>query len=819
MSTTHRRSNPGSHPSRLSQAIQGVLLASALTASVAAHGEETTNRKSYHISGGSLGQALSQFARDAGILFTGESTLTDGKTSKGLDGEYSVEEGFRKLLAGSGLTYRISADNSVALKVAESGSDGATMPAVTVTGKAVYDDRSSDYNRTKTALATKTDTPLMETPMSVQVVPQQVLKDQQAIRMEDALKNVSGVVTGYGFGALEDTFIIRGFENSTNSWSLTEVYRDGALVVEGLFSLADVESVEVLKGPAAMLYGRLQPGGLINVTTKRPQKQAAYSIEQQFGSFDTYRTTTSATGALSSDGNLTYRVDFEYLDKDSFRDFAFNQQTFLSPKLSWQIGDKTRIDLDYVHFDQDAFTDWGLPVLGKRVAPVPIGRSFQEPGNNYFNRFDGGGLTLNHSFNDAWQFQGKFFKYSETYGGPDHSPGALNAATGLMARSFYDEVHKFDSIFGMANLTGKFATSGLDHTLLLGWDYFDSGFNEDGVSLSGANGIAAINIYDPIYGQGVQNAAGRAINSSYQIEDGWYGFYLQDQIKFAKDWHLLLGFRHDDAESSQSFVANRSDYLKDSDGEFSPRFGLLYHPLDWLSVYGSYVEGYHHSNIGRSNSTTNLLPEKSHQFEAGLKGEWWDGKLTSTVTFYDLTKENVTVPDQNPLLALQGYVEQLGAARSRGAEFDLSGQLSEDWRVIASYAFTDARITRDQGYSGATLTSGNQGNRLPNVPEYSGSFWVQHDFNELGWRGLSGGIGVYYAGEREGNRTNSFQLPGYARLDSMLRYSRKIADTKLSVQFNAQNLTDEEYFVAARNARSVTPAVPLNFVGSVRLEF
>ncbi|WP_445367185.1 TonB-dependent receptor plug domain-containing protein [Methylomonas sp. BW4-1] len=248
MSITHRRSNPGFRSPRLSQAIQGILLASALTASVAAHGEETTNRKSYHISGGSLGQALSQFARDAGILFTGESTLTDGKTSKGLDGEYTVEEGFRKLLAGSGLTYTITADNAVAIKVAESGSDAATtLPVVRVVGQAVYDSTdpyNQSYNRTSASAATKTDTPLMQTPMSVQVVPKALMNDQQDIRIEDALtKNVSGVQRAINDSDLYENFTIRRFSTQSN------IYRNGLRRALSFTDPANIEQLEVLKRP------------------------------------------------------------------------------------------------------------------------------------------------------------------------------------------------------------------------------------------------------------------------------------------------------------------------------------------------------------------------------------------------------------------------------------------------------------------------------------------------------------------------------------------------------------------------------------------
>ncbi len=787
------------------------------------------------IPAGRLATALNRLVDESGLQIVYDARLTEGLQSRRVSGRYTPEGALRELLADTDLDYRVRERGTVILERAAQASpppeplaqatpppepeeEVVTLPAITVTASP-YDDTS--YNVLDASTATKTDTPIMETPVSIQVVPRAVIEDQQAIRLEDALKNVSGVVTGFGFGGLEDTFIIRGFENSTNSWNVTEVYRDGALVVEGLFSLADVERVEVLKGPAAMLYGRLQPGGLINVVTKRPQSQAGYSLEQQFGSFDTYRTTLNATGPVTGDGSLAYRVDFEYLDQDSFRDFAFNEQVFVSPKLTWRISDRTQIDAEYVYFDQDSIVDGGLPVIGNRVANIPRERFLQEPTDRYSNEFQGGGLALTHSVTDNWKFQGKFFKYAATYATDSQvSPTSLDEATGILTRNVFDSEHVYDSIFGMANLTGKFSTWALDHTLLFGADYYDSGFDEDGVFLSAADGVAPINIFNPIYGQGVLTSAGVPNNSSFHIEDSWYGIYIQDQIRFGEQWHLLVGGRYDDASSSQSFTADRSDFAEDSDSEFTPRVGLLYHPVQWLSLYGSYVEGYHHANIGRTTDGTDLEPERSRQYEAGVKGEWWDGRLTSTLTYYHLTKRDITVGHPDPALAVQGFVEQTGEARSRGIEFDVHGQLSDDWSLIGSYGYTDVVVTEDQGLDAfGNLTSGNKGHRLQNVPRHAGSLWIQHKFLEFGWPGLSAGFGVFLASEREGDLANSFQLPGYARLDAALKYSQKVGSSKLTVQFNVNNLLDEDYFVAADDRTSVTPAEPLTFLGSIRLEF
>ncbi len=407
MSNTHRRCSPGSHPSRLSQAIQGILLASALTASVAAHGEETTNRKSYHISGGSLGQALSQFARDAGILFTGESTLTDGKTSKGLDGEYTVEEGFRKLLAGSGLTYTIADDNSVAIKVAETGSDAAsTLPAVKVLGKAAYDlndPYNTDYNRTQSSTATKTDTPIMQTPMSVKVVPQQVLKDQQAVTMDQALRNVSGVVNGSG---IDKQFFVRGFD----VWNY---YRDGYPFANNAYhteEMANVDRVEVLKGPGSILYGRAEPGGIINFVTKQPLDTPYYSLRQQFGSYDHYRTDIDATGPLTKNKDLAYRVNFAYQTNDSIANYAGQERVFAAPMLRWNISDKTvsTFKLEYSDIKTKAAPQLLLNANGQQVPYQSRRLNLSEPWAYTNDQYVLFSMNTAHQFNENWSLRHRF---------------------------------------------------------------------------------------------------------------------------------------------------------------------------------------------------------------------------------------------------------------------------------------------------------------------------------------------------------------------------------------------------------------------------
>jgi iron complex outermembrane receptor protein len=818
MSNTHRRCNPGSRPSRLSQAIQGILLASALTASVAAHGEETTNRKSYHISGGSLGQALSQFARDAGILFTGESKLTDGKTSKGLDGEYTVEEGFRKLLAGSGLTYTITDDNAVAIKAAETGSDAAsTLPAVKVIGKAVYDSTdpyNTDYSRSSASTATKTDTPIMETPMAIQVIPQQVIKDQQVITVEDAVKNVSGVQRSWGYGNLYDQFYIRGFSTSSAG-----VYRNGFRMQTYAAETANVESIDILKGPAAMLYGRSDAGGMVNIVTKKPLDQAYYALQQQFGSYDFYRTTLDATGPINDDKSLLYRFNLAYTNADSFRDFNPTDRIFIAPSLTWRPTDATEANLNFEYKNNDFVLDQGIPSLNgaNRPVDVPINRVFHEPDSNAHTDDYVVDLNWSHRFNNSWKLRNGFVAtmqdYSlETIVAPFVRPDNQNL--GRFANfADYPDRHSFGAFL---DVTGEFDTFGVQHEVLVGSDWY-----EYSQTLSSSfRPTTDINIFNPVYGS-VNFDQHRAFrdnvpNSFFKGDDEWFGIYFQDQITLWDKLHILGGGRHDwvrsKAGSSSLSTAAINQAIVDTE-RFQPRVGIVYQPWNWLSVYGNYVQSLG-SNNGISGTGQALKPEIAEQFEAGIKAEWFDGRLSSTLAYYHIEKQNIRTADlSTPVLFDQVAI---GMARSQGIELDIKGQITDNLSLIGTYALTDARIIKNN--------DGNEGNRLPNVPENSGSLWAKYDFNGTPLDGCSLGSGIYVVGQREGDNANTLQLPGYARWDAMAAYRFKVGKTYLTTQLNVNNILDKQYYkntdVIDGNPRGrISVGEPLTLMGSVKLEF
>lgn len=343
----------------------------------------------------------------------------------------------------------------------------------------------------------------------------------------------------------------------------------------------------------------------------------------------------------------------------------------------------------------------------------------------------------------------------------------------------------------------------------MGFDYYrrDEQINNGILTVVG---VPPTDTFNPVYGLDLASLTAGGSNHFTQSHDQWYGAYFQDQITLWDKLHILGGGRYDWAEAGfgQS-VISLNDVEEDVQRteSFSPRVGVLYQPWPWLSLYGNYVESFGSNNGGLSASGEPFDPETAQQYEAGLKTEFFDGRLSSTLAFYDLTKQNILTPDPaNPIFSIA-----VGEARSRGVELDVAGQVTDNWSLIGSYAYTDTEITEDN--------SGNEGNRITNVPLHAGSLWSKYAFGSGFLQGLSLGAGVYLRGRREGDNENTFQLPGYARLDAFAAYSFEQFGSKITAQFNIYNVLDKTFYANSLSRGSTRPGDPLTFLGSIRVEW
>lgn len=773
--------------------------------------------RSYNIPAQSLNSALQKLAEQSGIAVMFTENLVAGKTSPDLSGAYTAKQALQKLLTGTGLEYTFTSDDAVAVKAAESGSNAAsTLPAVKVMGKGLYDPNdpyNPDYNRTNASSGTRTDTPLMETPISIQIVPRAVLQDQQSIQVGDAIKNVSGVFQTNTFGGFAEQFLIRGFNTNWNN------YLDGFRWPASRLTMANVERVEVVKGAAANLYGRIEPGGMINVITKRPQATPYYALEQQFGSYDLYRTTADATGAINADGSLMYRLNIESLNKNSFRDFAFTDRVFVAPSLTWKISDRTQLDLDFMYSDEDTQEDYGVvaSTLTRRPVNIPISRYLNEPSTDKSNTtFYNTAVTLSHAFNDDWKVKARFNYLNrntvdpQTYGAFwDQNP---NSATyGDMTRDFYGSWAQSETYYGNVNLIGRINTFSVEHEMLVGWEHY-SGNSTLKTQYDPVNwGGSTINIFNPVYRPTDPS------NMAYFYQNGSgsnsNGVYFQDQITLFDKLHILGGGRYDwisdvssgfAEDSAAAALANRK--TTNNEG-FSPRVGLLYQPWQWLSLYGNYVESMGSANGAVDAHGKLLNPQIGEQYEAGFKTSFFDQRLTSNIAFYHLSKKNMAVG-----VLGKPYSEAIGEARSQGVEIDISGQITDGLSLIGSYAYTDAVILKSDI---------NQGNKLWDVPRNAGSLWGKYDFQQAELRGLSVGAGAYFQDTKQGNNANQYELPGWGRLDALVKYQLPLAKTRTTLQFNIENLLDHRYYMGSSGFGTtfINPGQPRIFMGSVKVEF
>ncbi|KXK50863.1 TonB-dependent siderophore receptor [Nitrosomonas europaea] len=768
----------------------------------------TSTAINWHLSAQPLNTALRQLAEHSNTSIMFDAATVRNIQAPSLRGQYTPQEALKKLLSGSGLRAKEIALGRYSIVKATTGAMQQTLPEMTVTGAPDSDSPySTQYKVPDTTTATKTKTPIMETPMSIQVVPKSVMNDQQAITLGQSLNNVSGVFRGNANTGLVESFNIRGFHN----W---DYYRDGmrfqpAMTQTGYREIANLERIEVLKGPASILYGRIEPGGMVNLVPKKPQATPYYSLQQQFGSYN-LRTTLDATSSLNQDNSLLYRLNFAYNNEGSFRQFIDRNHFFVAPVLQWQISDRTQITLEMEYKTGKTQVDNGVPAIGNRPAKLPRERNLGESFARAEYEDILAGFNWSHAFNNQWEIKHRFYMQSSDQDGNAVSPTGLQADNRTLNR-FYGGFrnNENDTYLTSLDLTGHINTLGIEHTLVVGGDYY----NYKNTYLYLANyAFPSIDIFNPVHaGSPIPDPAENFWGNS---KEEWFGFYFQDQVKLSYNVHLLAGLRYDNARAeSNPTYQGVTTFTENKQDKVSPRIGLLWQPVKPISLYGSYVESLGTYANGRGIDSRPLKAEIGKQWEAGVKTELLDGRFSATLAWFHLTKNDMSTPHPDPVLAVQGIAVQTGEARSKGIELNITGELLPGWQMIANYAYTDTEITR--------ANNGTQGNRLPNAPKHAGNIWSIYAFENETLRGLKIGGGVTLRGKREGNLENDYQIPGYAVFNLMTSYGIKVGKTRVTAQLNVNNLFNKEYFSGTSGFGRTRIAVgtPRVFLGSLRVEY
>lgn len=695
-------------------------------------------------------------------------------------------------------------DNLV-LSVTSKGATAQRTPDEEIEVIATGEAAEEGYNAPDSSVGTRTDTPLRDIPQSIQVVPKQVLQDRQARSITEGLENVSGVTSISNTAASRDALIIRGFENYTNA--LVNGLPDPQITSDSGF--VNVERLEVLKGPASVLFGESPFGGIGGVTnfiTKQPLRDPFYEISATISSFDDYQGTIDLSGPLNDSKTALYRFNAGYRSAETFLDFNEFTKLSIAPSLSFSLGKNTDLTIegDVNIMERNGAQPDGSPAVGS-VLPNPNGkvsRSFSSQGPETDNLTSVGrvGYSLEHRFNENLKlrnaFRFTFYDDDDRDGAPGFFPTDLADDNRTLNREASIGSQFYDFYYLDTNLLGKFSTGSIDHQLLFGFS-----LSRNTIDLNIESGIPAapVDIFDPVYDQTVF-PTGVPNDNSFTTRDT-LGIYLQDQITIAENLKLLLGGRVD------VFEERKTDRLineetSQSDTAFSPRLGIVYQPLQPISLYASYSRSFE-PTIGTSASGEAFQPGRGTQYEIGVKADLND-KISTTLAFYDLTRSNVTTTDPDN----SDFSIQTGEQNSQGIELDISGEILPGWNIIAGYAYTDAQVTEDN-----TIPVGN---RLFSAPENSFNLWTTYRIQQDGLKGLGVGLGFYYVGERFADLDNTIELPSYFRTDAAIFYERDRFRTAL----NFRNLFDVDYYNSNFGSGTVVlPGDPFTIQGTVSWKF
>ncbi|MDF5709475.1 MAG: TonB-dependent siderophore receptor [Nostoc sp. S4] len=649
------------------------------------------------------------------------------------------------------------------------------------------------YTVSEASTATRTDTPLRDIPQSIQVVPQQVIKDQGITRINEAVRNVSGTSFTTGYGNSENAVNIRGF--GANS------LKDGFTTTSIFTNATNIEQVEVLKGPASVLYGQVEPGGVVNYVTKKPLSNPYYAANFTAGNYNYYNGAIDLSGPLTTDKKLLYRLNISYEDSDSFRDLVFNKVFFISPAFTYKISDTTTLDFAYEYQKFNSNFDRGFP-NDPRSFNLPINLSLDDYNSAQDTESHQIDLTLNHQFNDHLRLRSRFEAKFEHYYSAVVNEYAFAEDGQTVLRGFYGGDSNSTNLALQTDLIAKFKTGSIEHQLLAGLEWKPSFSSDPGFGAD--EGYPSIDIYNPTYGFPFP----AVITSDSNSRNDTVGIALQDQVTLLPNLKLLVGGRYDfistDTESIDDISIPSEPRKSGSDSQaFSPRVGIVYQPIEPISLYASYSRSFT-PNLGiLTADLTQIEPSRGTQYEVGVKAELFGGRLISSLAAYDIAKTNIptTDPDNNQ------YSIALGEVKSRGIEFDIAGEISPGWKVIASAYLNDTYTSKD---SNQTIVGG----ALPAIPSQGASLWTTYEIHKGSLKGLEFGAGIFYVGDRVNDYFDPIiTLPSYVRTDALISYKRDNWQAAL----NFKNIFNIKYYET--NWPLIFPQAPFTVQGTISVTF
>lgn len=683
------------------------------------------------------------------------------------------------------------------------GNTAAELPTVDIVGRT----DSGTYHADEAAGA-RTELPLRELPQSVRTVTRQAIDDLGATKLDDVLDYVGGVSRQNNFGGLWDNIAIRGLPGNENTGMATLL--NGFSSNRGFNAprdLAGVERIEFLKGPAAALYGNSEPGGTLNVVSKRPLWKSAHSVEGYVGSYGLKRTALDSTGPLSE--NFAYRLNLAAEDRDSFRDHVRAKREVLAPAFTWKLGRDTVLDYVGEVLRHSTPLDRGVVAVNNQLGVVPRNRFLGEPADGDLTvRNQTHQFSLSHEWSPTWRSRFGLSYRETSLNGFSTEPTTLQANGSLTRQRRYRDYASND-LAVQAELQGTVSTGAVEHEVLLGVENYRFRMDTLMLRVNPSGGAPyAINIYDPVYGQAQPTPLANTDTLEHQYNTA---FYAQDVVKLAPAWRLIAGLRVDNYQQTLENRRNGTT-TRQNPSAVSPRLGLSWLPGPQWTVYANAGTAFR-PNTGSDVNGQAFDPEQSEALELGAKWESVNKRLGATAALFDIRKRNVLTT--NP--ANTSFSVAAGEIRSKGIEFDLAGQVTNRWRINASLVINDVEVTKDN-----TLEVGG---RLLNVPRINGSVLAVYE-NALDNGQLYGiGGGFTHVGERLGQArtqaqanagTAAFELPSYttAKLVGYWRLS-----PKLRMTVDIDNLFDTTYYTSSYSSVWVTPGTARTLTVGLQAKF
>ncbi|WP_236232454.1 TonB-dependent siderophore receptor [Pseudomonas tohonis] len=761
---------------RLARTLLASALLTTFAAPMQAHSSEAASEQrqpqfQFDIPSQPLLDALGEFTATTGIavLRTTEEQLAG--QAPAVRGRYTADQAMGLLLLGSGLSFRHGAGSITLERPSGDGTLDLSQIDINASGQQSAFGPVSGYVATAAGTATKTDTPIIETPQSISVVTRDQITDIHAQSLRDVLGYTAGVIATEADDRLTDTFVLRGFQISGST------FRDGMRYMSNIYDGTQepygMERVEVLRGASSVLFGQAAPGGIINVVSKLPTREELHEIKTETGSNDRHQLATDHGGALTD--TLSYRFTALQRKSDTTTDHVPDDRTYIAPSLTWQPDDATSLTLLATYQKSRTAYVYGLPAEGT-VLPNPNGHISRhtftgEPGydKSVITAWDIG-YRFEHAVNDDLKVR-QNLRYFES---ENEMPSVwldsfIDPQMTTVARGAQDRVDDSRNFVVDTQLEARFHHQRVEQTVLAGVDYGDRHLQTDRYDYD----LTPLNVFNPVYG-GTFTARGPAPYSS-RNRTRQSGVYLQDQIKFDERWVLLLGGRQDWAKQKEDALYGNDRSRQDSDA-FTKRVGLVYLADNGLAPFVSYSESFE-PQVGRSRAGQDFDPTEGEQYELGIRYQPPGSNALYSAALYQLTRSNVLTTDPVDT----NFQVQTGEIRSRGLELEAKADIGSNASVTASYAYTQAEVTKSN--------SGNEGQKTGGMPRNMFSVWGDYRFGQVGPGELRAGAGVRYVDEVPGLFSTRIVAPSYTLVDAMLGYAMGPWDLTL----NVTNLTDEDY--------------------------